>query len=81
MSGLFHSRADCTASGGSKLQTYWNKRDRTTVYPHIQGGYIPSPPTNAENPWIVDAVLKSLCMMIYKLKYASQTHSKDSLTH
>ena len=30
---------------------------------------------------IIDAVLKRLCMILYALKYASKTHSKDSLTH
>ena len=38
-------------------------------------------PANLENPQIIDAVLKRLCMILYTLKYASQIHSKDSLTH
>ena len=33
------------------------------------------------NSKIIDAVLKRLCMILYTLKYASQTHSKDRLTH
>ena len=51
-------------------------------YPHaIRGDYVPSPPANTENPRIIDAVVKRLCMILYTLKYASKTHSKDSLTH
>ena len=43
------------------------------------GVYVPSPPADPKYPKINDAVLKYLCM--YTLKYASQTHFKDSLTH
>ena len=49
--------------------------------PAIRGGYVPSPPANPENPRIIYAVLKRLCMILYTLKYASKTHSKDNLTH
>ena len=54
---------------------------RNTVSPAIRGGYVPSPPANLENPRIIDAVLKRLCMILYTLKYASKTHSKDSVSH
>ena len=40
-----------------------------------------SPPANPEYMQSIDAVLKRLCMILYTLKYASKTHSKDSLTH
>ena len=43
-------------------------------------GYVPFP-ANPENPRIIDAVLKCLCLILYTLKYASQTHCKDDLTH
>ena len=49
--------------------------------PAIRRDYIPSPPANPQNLWIIDAVLKRLCMILYTLKYASKTHSKDSLTN
>ena len=49
-----------------------------TVSPAIHGGYVPSPP---ENPRIIHTVLKRLCMISYTQKYASKTHSTDSLTH
>ena len=52
-----------------------------SIPPAIRGGYVPSPPANTENPRIIDAVLKLLCMILYTLKYASKTHSNDSLTH
>ena len=52
-----------------------------SILPATRVGYVPSPPANPENPRIIDAVLKRLCMILYTLKYASQTHSKDSLTH
>ena len=48
--------------------------------PAIRGGYGPSPSANPENPRFIDAVVKRLCMILYTLKYASITHSKDSLT-
>ena len=32
-------------------------------------------------PRIIYAVLKRLCMILYTLKYASKTHSRDSFTH
>ena len=47
--------------------------------PAIRGGYVRSPPANPENPRIIDAVLKRLCIILHTLKYASKTHSKDSL--
>ena len=49
--------------------------------PDIRGGYVPSPPANPEDPRIIDAVLRRLFMILYTLKYASKTHSKDSITH
>ena len=38
--------------------------------PAIRGGFVPCPPANPENPRIIDAVLKHLCMILYTLKYA-----------
>ena len=52
-----------------------------SIPPAIRGGYVFSPPANAENPRIIDAVLKRPCMILCTLKYASKTHSKDCLTH
>ena len=52
-----------------------------TVSPRYSRGYVPSPPANPENPRIIYAVLKRLCIKLYELKYVSKTHSKDSLTH
>ena len=49
--------------------------------PAIRGGYVPSTPANPENMRIIDAGIKRLCMILYTLRYASETHSKDSLTH
>ena len=43
--------------------------------------YISSPPANLKNSRIIVAILKRLCMILYTLKYASQTHSKHSLTY
>ena len=62
----------------------WEDEMRTKCVwypPAIHGGYVPSPTTNPKNPRIIDAVLKRPCMILYTLKYASKTHSKDSLTH
>ena len=60
----------------------WLDVDKGIQYsPAIRGGYVRSPPANPENPRIIDAALKRLCMILYTLKYASKTHSKDSLTH
>ena len=56
-------------------------KSQYSIPPAIHGGYVPSPPANPKNLWIIDAVLKRLCMILYTLKYASKTHSKDSLTH
>ena len=47
--------------------------------PPIRGGYVPSPPANPENQRFINALLYDITYST--LKYASQTHSKDSLTH
>ena len=41
----------------------------------IRTGYIPF------HQRIIDTILKRLCMILYTLKYASKTYSKDSPTH
>ena len=41
--------------------------------------YVPSCPRGSENPPIVDAALKRLCIILSTLKHASQTHFKDLL--
>ena len=38
-------------------------------------------PANFENPRILDAVIKHLCMRLYTVLNASQTLSKHTLTH
>ena len=47
----------------------------------IRGGYVLYRPANSEKPRILDAVLKRLCMRLYMALNASQTLSKDTLTH
>ena len=53
----------------------------STVFPHYPWGLRSFPFREYENPRIIEAVSKRLCMISYALKYASQTHSRDSLTH
>ena len=56
-------------------------REWSVIYcmpPRYSRDRVPSPPAN---PRIIYTVLKRPCMILYTLKYASKTHSKDSLTH
>ena len=56
-------------------------RHSHAVFSAIREGYVSFLPANPENPRIIDAVLKRLCMILYPLKYASETHPKDSINH
>ena len=49
--------------------------------PAIRGSFVSFPPANPEKPQIIDTILKRLCVILHRLKYAFQTHSRDSFTH
>ena len=51
--------------------------DAETESPRHLRSCVPSPHAKPKNPRIIDAVLKRPCMILYRLRYALQTHSKD----
>ena len=71
----------CIDIGSYNVRWLWRWLLYYTVSPRYSRGYVSYPPANPKNPRIMYAVLKRLCMILYTLKYASKTHSKDSLTH